>query len=72
MLTERVLHSTIDGMSIDAASSLKELEEALAREPDSETMRAACREMDRLREEIRKRVGTVDVAVEFVRDARDP
>jgi len=59
-------------MSIDAASSLKELEEALAREPDSETMRAACREMDRLREEIRKRVGTVDVAVEFVRDARDP
>jgi hypothetical protein len=71
MLTERALHSTIDGVSIDAAASLKELEEALAREPDPETMRAACQEMDRLREEIRKRVGTVDVAVEFVRDARD-
>ncbi|HET6882488.1 MAG TPA: hypothetical protein VFI31_20140 [Pirellulales bacterium] len=58
-------------MSIDSTSTLKDLEEALSQEPDRETMRRACDEMDRLREETRQRVGTVDVAVEFVRDARD-
>lgn len=60
-------------MSIDltSAQALKELEETLAREPNRETMRRACEEMDRMREETRKRVGIVDVAVEFVRDARD-
>ena len=45
--------------------------EPLSQEPDRETMRKACEEMDRLREETRRRVGTVDVAVEFVRDASD-
>lgn len=58
-------------MSTDSASALKELEETLARAPDRETIRKACEEMDRLREETRKRVGVVDVAVELVRDARD-
>lgn len=28
-------------------------------------------EMDRMREETRKRIGTVEVAVELIRDARD-
>lgn len=50
---------------------MKDLDEALAREPDREAMRKACDEMDRLREETRERVGVVDVAVELVRDARD-
>lgn len=58
-------------MSIDSSSGLKDLEDALSQEPDRETMRKACEEMDRLREETRERVGIVDVAVEFVRDARD-
>lgn len=60
-------------MSIDipSAQHLKELEETLSREPDRETMQRACDEMDRRREETRQRVGIVDVAVEFVRDARD-
>lgn len=58
-------------MSIDSTSSLKDLEDALSQEPDRETMRKACEAMDRLREETRERVGTVHVAVEFVRDARD-
>ncbi len=60
-------------MSIDntSAQALKELEETLSREPDRETMLAACEEMDRMREETRQLVGIVDVAVEFVRDARD-
>ena len=43
----------------------------VSQEPDRDTMRKACDEMDRLREETRERVGVVDVAVELVRDARD-
>ena len=58
-------------MSIDSETALKELEATLARAPDRETMRKACEEMDRLREETLKRVGIVDMAVELVRDARD-
>jgi hypothetical protein len=58
-------------MSIDASFSLKELEDALSQDPDADTMRAACEGMDRRREEIQKRVGTVDAAVEFVRNFRD-
>lgn len=59
-------------MSIDSTSALNDLEEALSREPDPEAMRKACEEMDRLREETRHKVRLVEVAVEFVRDARDP
>jgi hypothetical protein len=58
-------------MSTETMNALKELEDALAREPDPVTMRKACEEMDRLREETRRRVGTVEVAVDFVRDARE-
>lgn len=59
-------------MSIDITSAqhFKDLDEVLSREPDRETMRRACEKMDRLREETRQRVGVVDVAVEYVRDAR--
>lgn len=39
---------------------------------DPEAIRKACEEMDRMREELRKRIGTVSVAVDFVRDARNP
>jgi succinate dehydrogenase/fumarate reductase flavoprotein subunit len=38
---------------------------------DPETMRKAREEMNRLREELRQRIGTVDVAVDLVRDARN-
>jgi hypothetical protein len=41
------------------------------RERDPELVRKACEEMDAGREEIRKRIGIVDVAVELVREARD-
>jgi hypothetical protein len=57
-------------MNTESTSALNGLEEALSQE-DRETMRKACEEMDRLREETRARVGVVDVAVELVRDARD-
>ncbi len=59
-------------MSTTSPPTTKDLEEAISQEPDRETMRKACEEMDRLREETRRRIGIVDVAVEFVRDARDP
>ena len=49
----------------------RELEEILAGHRDPETVRRACERMDRMREEIRKRVGTVDVAVPFIRELRD-
>jgi hypothetical protein len=58
-------------MSTASTSTLKDLENALSQEPDRETMQKACDEMDRLREATRQRVGIVDVAIEFVRDARE-
>jgi hypothetical protein len=39
---------------------------------DPEEMRRARAEMDRMRAEIQARVGIVDLAVELVREARDP
>ena len=34
-------------------------------------MRKACEEMDRAREELRKRIGETNIAVELIREARD-
>jgi hypothetical protein len=64
-------------MSIDttnsAASELqKTLERVQAGVRDPVAMRQACERMDRAREELRKKIGIVDVAVEFIRDARNP
>ena len=39
-------------------------------ERDPEEMRKACEEMDAAREQLRQRIGTVEVAVELIRDAR--
>ncbi|MFN0056782.1 MAG: hypothetical protein ACKV0T_31950 [Planctomycetales bacterium] len=38
---------------------------------DREVSRRACEEMDRMREELRQRIGTVNMAVDLIRDARD-
>ena len=38
---------------------------------DSETMRKAREEMNRMREELRQRIGTVEIAVDLIREARD-
>lgn len=38
---------------------------------DPELMRRACERMDRMREELRKRIGTVEIAVDLIREARD-
>jgi hypothetical protein len=38
---------------------------------DSETMRQACDRMDQLREELRRKHGEMNVAVDLVRETRD-
>jgi len=38
---------------------------------DPETMRKAREEMNRMREELRQRIGTVEIAVDIIREARD-
>jgi hypothetical protein len=63
-------------MSTDTPTTGKhELEEALERtaagKRDPEKMRKALGELARSREETRKKIGTVDIAVELIRDARD-
>jgi hypothetical protein len=63
-------------MSTEAMSSgTKELKEAIDRllsgVRDPAIADKAREEMDRMREETRKRVGIVEVAVDYIRDARD-
>jgi hypothetical protein len=38
---------------------------------DPEAVRKACERMDRMREEMRRRTGDVEVAVDLIREARD-
>jgi hypothetical protein len=38
---------------------------------DPEVMRRACERMDRMREELRRRTGDLDVAVDLIREGRD-
>lgn len=63
-------------MSTDTPATGKhELEELIAKlmkgERDPEAAKKSRERMDRMREETRKRVGTVEVAVDFVRELRD-
>jgi hypothetical protein len=55
--------------------AMAELEEVVARimrgERDPEAMRLAAERMDRTREEMRQRVGIVDIAVQLIREGRD-
>lgn len=63
-------------MSIDTSTTaLNELHDVIARVQsgvrDPAAAQKATERMDRMREELRKKVGTVDLAVELIRDARD-
>lgn len=59
-----------------ASEAYKELQEAVDRlirgERDPEAMHKACERMDQMREELRARIGIVEMAVDLIRDARDP
>lgn len=60
---------------LTTSNDRRELQEAIDRliqgNRDPAAERKACADMDRMREETRKRIGTVEVAVELIRDARN-
>jgi hypothetical protein len=62
--------------TIPVVDGKRELEEAVDRLikkiRDPEAARRARERMDRMREELAQRIGTVEVAVELIREARDP
>jgi len=63
---------TSNGIPPELAAALDEaLRNAMTAHRDSEAMRQACDEQDRLREELRQKVGEVNLAVELVREVRD-
>lgn len=61
--------------TINSAELVQKLQERLEkvakgiREP--EEMRQSLENMNRMREELRQRIGTVDIAVDLIRDARN-
>ncbi len=59
-------------ISAEAMAILKSAAERAARGVrDMAAAKAACERMDRRREELRDRIGTVEVAVELIRATRD-
>lgn len=57
----------------DASQELQEAIDRLIRgERDPEAIRKACERMDQMREELRQRIGTVELAVDLIREARNP
>lgn len=75
-IDQRSLASDDESMSTDTPTNNRhQLEDLIAKlmkgERDLEETRKACERMDRMREEIRKRVGTVDFAVGSIREHRD-
>ena len=61
--------------AVSTATLLRELSERLlkARQGirDPEEMRRACAHMDQAREELQKRIGVVEAAVDLVREGRE-
>jgi hypothetical protein len=63
---------TSTGMPPELAAALDEaLRIAMTGNRDAEIMRKACDEQDRLREELRQKVGELNLAAELVREVRD-
>jgi hypothetical protein len=63
--------STIETVSADLIAELQEAAaKAIGGVRDPEAMRKACQRMDRMREENRQRIGTQNIAVDLIRDAR--
>jgi hypothetical protein len=63
---------TSAGIPPELATALDEaLRNAMTGNLDPEAMRQACDEQDRLREELRQKVGELNLAVELVGEVRD-
>lgn len=62
-------NQSVDAETIPGLSAILSSATSSARDP--ETMRKAREEMNRMREELRKRIGTVEVAVDLIREARN-
>jgi hypothetical protein len=59
-------------LPVDLAAALDiALENVAAGRSDPEVMRQACDEQDQAREELRRRLGELDIAVELIRETRD-
>lgn len=64
--------NTHTGLPLELAAALDEaLRNAMTNNRDPEAMQHACDEQDRLREELRQKVGDLNIAVELVREVRD-
>ena len=60
---------TIPSIDQEQDDILAKLVKGERRDPDA--VRLACERMDRMREEIQKKVGIVDIAVPAIRELRD-
>ena len=60
---------TIPSIDQELDDILAKLVKGERRDPDA--VRLACERMDRMREEIQKKVGIVDIAVPAIRELRD-
>jgi hypothetical protein len=67
--------ATIDKPSAIPPEILAEMQERAERAAkgirDPEDMRRACERMDRMREELRQKIGETNIAVELIREARE-
>lgn len=72
MVTIEIM-STATTHTTDARRELEEtIQRAMKGVRDPVAAKKARERMDRMREELRQRIGTVEVAVELIRDARNP
>ncbi len=62
---------SVDTIPIGNPELIEAIARCMKRVRDPEAARKACERMDRMREETQKRVGTVEVAVDFIRELRD-
>ncbi len=63
---------SISGFPPDVRAELEEaIRRALSGVRDPEVMREACERMDRMREELRRKHGARNVAVDLIRQVRD-
>ena len=66
------MDAKMKGIPAKLLAGLEDVLKGARRPPDAASMAKACKEMDRMREQTRKKLGELDVAVELIREARNP